>query len=434
MRPSRQLLMIGAGFLALTVLLLVTNAPPALAVTAWAGLGLVAAYDLLSSPHRRALTLQVQAPGDVFCGEDARMPVRLTTRTALPDIAEARVEVADALGGQAPFTLTPFTDQHAAGEIRLPATKRGTFDVTGVWLRWLSRYKLWEMTPRFPLTHVIKVVPNIRPVTSGQIEATVRSELYGVKDTTTRGEGSEFHQLVEFTTGMDTRAIDWKRSARHRSLVAKETRAERNHQIILALDNGYLMRGQIDGLSRIDHAINAALTTAWAAGLGGDLVGLFSFDAEPRHFSPPQPARAAFPSLRAQMAQMDYASVESNHTLAMAHLNGRLKRRSLIVVFSDFADPTTAELLVENLEVLSRAHLVVFVTLTDPALERRQSGAALNADEVAEAVVSADMLRDRQLVFDRLARIGVLCVEAAPGKLTPRLLSTYLDIKAREMI
>ncbi|MEM7616365.1 MAG: DUF58 domain-containing protein, partial [Pseudomonadota bacterium] len=242
------------------------------------------------------------------------------------------------------------------------------------------------------------------------------------------------HQLVEFTTGMDTRAIDWKRSARHRSLVAKETRAERNHQIILALDNGYLMRGQIDGLSRIDHAINAALTTAWAAGLGGDLVGLFSFDAEPRHFSPPQPARAAFPSLRAQMAQMDYASVESNHTLAMAHLNGRLKRRSLIVVFSDFADPTTAELLVENLEVLSRAHLVVFVTLTDPALERRQSGAALNADEVAEAVVSADMLRDRQLVFDRLARIGVLCVEAAPGKLTPRLLSTYLDIKAREMI
>ncbi|MEM8872050.1 MAG: DUF58 domain-containing protein [Pseudomonadota bacterium] len=434
MRPSRHLLTIGAVWLALTVLVIVVNMPPALVLVAWAGFAVFAFFDLVTSPQRHALNLRVDAPGDVFCGETARLPVHISARDTLPDFTEARAEVAQDLGGQTRFTLTPVTPVTATGEIRLPVTKRGTFDVSGIWLRWMSRYKLWELTPRFSVAHSINVVPNIRPVTSGQIEATVRSELYGIKDTSTRGEGSEFHQLVEFTAGMDHRSIDWKRSAQHRSLVAKETRAERNHQIILALDNGYLMRGQIDGLSRIDHAINAALTVAWAAGLGGDLVGLFSFDAEPRHYSPPQPARASFPMLRRQMGRMEYTSVESNHTLAMAHLNGRLKRRSMIVVFSDFADPTTAELLVENLEVLSRAHLVVFATLSDPALDRRQSGSARSADDVAEAVVAADMLRDRQLVFDRLQRIGVLCVETAPGKLSPGLLTTYLDIKARELI
>jgi uncharacterized protein (DUF58 family) len=290
------------------------------------------------------------------------------------------------------------------------------------------------MTPRFILDIALRVVPNIRPVTSGQIDVTVRSTLYGVKDTITRGEGSEFHQLREFVTGMDHRAIDWKRSARHNSLVAKEMRAERNHQIILALDNGYLMRGEIEGLARIDHAINAALSVAWAGGLGGDLVGLYSFDAEPRHFTPPQPGRAVFPLLRSQMAEMSYNTVESNHTLALAHLNGLLSRRSLIVIFSDFADTTTAELLVENLQVLNRMHVILFVTLRDPLLESLQGGKARSLEQLAEAVVAADMLRERQMVLDRLARIGVLCLETAPGKLTPRLLSAYLDIKGRELI
>ncbi len=434
MRPSRRLLVLCAVGVALTVLLIVVGITPEAAVIAWGVLTVIALVDLGLTPGRWALALDVMPSGDVFCGEVARLPAHLTSRRTLPPILEARVEAAEGLGGQTNFGFAPTGPDSALGEIRLPANRRGVFGITGVWLRWLSRFGLWEITPRFALDLEVRVIPNVRPVVSGQIDATVQSELYGVKDTVTRGEGSEFHQLVEFTTGMDTRSIDWKRSARHRGLVAKEMRAERNHQIILALDNGYLMRGQINGIARIDHAINAALSVAWAAGLGGDLVGLYSFDAEPRHYSPPQPARASFPALRSRMAQMEYSSVESNHTLALAHLNGRLKRRSLIVIFSDFADTTTAELLVENLGVLSHAHLVLFVTLSDPTLEQHQGGLARTADDVAKAVVAADMLHERHVVLDRLSRAGVLCLETPPGQLTPRLLSAYLDIKAREMI
>jgi hypothetical protein len=37
-------------------------------------------------------------------------------------------------------------------------------------------------------------------------------------------------------------------------------------------------------------------------------------------------------------------------------------------------------------------------------------------------------------VLERLARMGVTMVDAEPGKVTARLISAYLDIKAREMI
>ena len=49
-----------------------------------------------------------------------------------------------------------------------------------------------------------------------------------------RGEGSDFDTLVDFRTGMDRRAIDWKQSARHMKLLAKQYRTERNNQIVFA--------------------------------------------------------------------------------------------------------------------------------------------------------------------------------------------------------
>jgi hypothetical protein len=115
-----------------------------------------------------------------------------------------------------------------------------------------------------------------------------------VKENRAIGEGSEFHQLRDFVPGMDVKTIDWKRSARRRALVAKEQRAERNHHVIVALDNGYLMREEIAGLPKIDHAITAALATAWAAAIGGDLVGFYSYDVRPRDFAARNPA--AWPS------------------------------------------------------------------------------------------------------------------------------------------
>lgn len=436
MRPGRRLLLLAGGALALTVLVLAADVlPPEAVLLLWTALAMIALADLMIARTARGLDLSIAAPAEVFNGETARLRVRLNgSRGPVPSVAEARAEADDALGGVIRFGFAPVSEKVAEGAVTLVARRRGRFYLQAVWLRWSSPLVLWEFVARLPAETLIRVIPNIRPVVSGTIDATVRSELYGVKDTVARGEGSEFHQLVDFTTGMDTRGIDWKHSARHRTLVAKEMRAERNHQIILALDNGYLMRSEVAGLARIDHAINAALATAWAAGLGGDLVGLYSFDAEPRGFTPPQPARAAFPALRRQMADMEYATVESNPTLALAYLNGQLKRRSLIIIFSDFADTTTAELLIENLQVLNKAHVIVFVTLRDPELEERQDRVPDTADEVAEAVVAAEMSRERQLVLDRLARLGILCLETAPGELTARLISTYLDIKARELI
>ncbi len=428
-RPSLRLLTLALVALVATIIAMAMgDVVRDGALLFWVGLAAFAAADLYMSV-KRGQQINVEAPAEVFVGETGE----LTLRAAGDILAQgARVEWPVGLEGPADAALSTLIDGVATIPFR--ARRRGQWRVERMWLYWPSRFALFEFTPRLKLEVSIAATPNIRPVQSGQIDVAVRSQLYGVKDNLMVGEGSEFHQLREFTTGMDVRGIDWKRSARHRNLVAREMRAERNHHIIIALDNGYLMREEVAGLPKIDHAVNAALAIAWAAALGGDLVGLYAFDARPRLFAPPEPGRTAFNRMRARTAEMDYASVETNHTLAMAELYARTPRRSLIVVFSDFVDATTAELLVENVTLLSKRHVIVFVALSNPDITAMATGAPKSLDDVANAVSAGQMIKERRVVMERLTRLGVVVVDTSPDKVTAKLVSTYLDLKAREVI
>jgi uncharacterized protein (DUF58 family) len=233
---------------------------------------------------------------------------------------------------------------------------------------------------------------------------------------------------------MDRRQIDWKASARHNAIYARENEAERDNQIVFALDCGAAMSEPIDGLPRIDRAVSAALTAAWVALRGGDRVALYGFAERPGPLTPFVQDTRAFPRLQQAAAALDYSDREPNFTLALATLATALKRRSLVVIMSDFADPTSAELMIESVERLVRRHLVLFVTMEDAELAGL-AGAEPNAlADVAAAVSAAALARQRALVLQRLRHLGVAVLDAPWHALTYRLIDRYLDAKRAEAI
>ena len=419
------------ALLLLTVFAVVMGGPLRdLALLPWLALGVVALGDLLLS-RRGKQHFDHAIPAEIYVGEEVTLT--LSADRHYPGTS-ARLDWPLGLSGPGDIRFAADDAGGMVAKVPCRATRRGIWAFSHIWLQWPSRLKLFEFVPKVPLQAEVRVVPNIRLVRSGQINTTVHSTLFGMKENRAVGEGSEFHQLRDFVQGMDVKTIDWKRSARKRALVAKELRAERNHHVILAIDNGYLMREEIAGLPKIDHAVTAALATAWAAALGGDLVGHYAFDVRPRSFARPEPGRTAFARLRSWAAELDYVSRETNHTLAFTELNARTPKRSLIIVFTDFIDTTSAELLIENLTILSKRHLLIFVTLRDPELEDLVSGAPHSMDGVATMVAANQSVSERRLVLERLARLGVSVVDAKPGQVTARLISTYLEIKAKELI
>jgi uncharacterized protein (DUF58 family) len=120
--------------------------------------------------------------------------------------------------------------------------------------------------------------------------------------------------------------------------------------------------------------------------------------------------------------------------LGLAELCVRLKRRALIILFTEFVDTITAELLIESLERARSRHVVVLVTLRDNDLQQTIDAEPNSFEAVAESVIAQDIQRDRSVVFERLERMGLHCLDASTANLTIALIVRYLMIKQRGLI
>lgn len=331
-------------------------------------------------------------------------------------------------GGRA---ILPMTRGDADWHGRLPfrPLRRGTGKVDRSWLRWTGPLGLGARQLAGDLDEGVRVWPNVSAVRSPALQTLLKEAQYGVLARRIRGEGTQFESLAEYEPGMDRRRIDWKSSARHVHLYAKEYEAERNNQIVFAFDCGQSMCEPVDGMPRLDRAVSAALATGYVALKGGDRVALFGFAARPEVSTPFVGAARDFHRLQRAAAGLDYRSEEPNFTLALATLSARLQRRSLIVVFSELTDLTSAQLMIESIGRLVSRHLVLFVSIADEELEGISQAAPDDMAALSMAVSADLLLRQRALVLRQLRQLGVEVIEAPHAAIGTRLIDAYLAIK-----
>jgi uncharacterized protein (DUF58 family) len=233
---------------------------------------------------------------------------------------------------------------------------------------------------------------------------------------------------------MDRRAIDWKQSARHAMLLAKDWQIERNNQILLAIDAGRAMAEPVAGVPRIDRAVSAALLTAYVALKLDDRVGLFGYAEKVLAASAIASGIAAFPAIQRTAAMLDYGTRETNHTLGLTRLAQRLDRRTLIILFTEFTDPTSAELMVRACAPLLKRHLLLFLVHRDEELESLAAAEPIEPEDVTRAVAAQALLRERALVAARLRRMGVHVVETTHDRAGSALVDAYLLLKRQGQI
>lgn len=318
-----------------------------------------------------------------------------------------------------------------SGTATLVPSRRCAGQISGLWLRWDGPLGLGARQHYRPQAHTIRVRPNITAIHAPTMQSFLRNNDFGLVARRLRGDGSAFEALADYQPGMDRRRIDWKASARHARLYAKEYEVERNNQIVFALDCGQSMCEPVAGLSRLDRAVSAALTCGYVALKGGDRVALFAFAAQVQLATPFVTSPAHFPHLLSAAATLEYEAREPNFTLALATLAQRLQRRSLIIVFADFADPTSAALMMDSVARLTARHRVLFVTLADEELETMAAAPPVDMQALAMAVTADRLLRQRALVLGKLRQLGVDVLEAPHATLGPRLLDHYLAIRQK---
>ena len=390
--------------------------------------------DALMGADRRLARLSLTAPGSLAVGMRGEAIAQIVFTGSAPSTMEFVLEANEKIEVEPARRRGRVAERLARTGFRLKPVRRGAGVLERLWARWRGPLGLvWKQKVEL-FERPLPITLNIQAVKDEALKLFSRDASSGPRVQFNLGGGSEFHALSEFRPGMDRRTIDWKQSARHHALLAREFHLERNHPVILVVDTGRLMCEPLAGLPRIDHALNAALILAYVGLKSGDKVGLFAFDARPNVASGALSGPSAFGVIQRLAAQVDYSTAETNFTLGLTQLAGTLQRRSLLVVFTDFADTTSAELMLDNVGRLMSQHLVLFVVMRDDDLEILARKAPGEAEDVSRAVVAAVLMRERQVVIERLRRMGAHILEAPAGRIGPQLLARYLDIKRRDLL
>ena len=402
--------------------------------------GLILLDGFLAAPIK-SMAPELQAPSSFYIGEPEELWVKSVygETSRAPKNPQLRLSVNDRLSCAPDYYYAQPNAGGLLSVFTLTPRRRGQALIERLWQRWqgplgfMWRQRVDELSLNMP------VITNTRLVKEKALEIFTRDASFGNKIQQLKGEGTEFDALTDFLPGMDKRAIDWKHSARHRQLLAREYRTERNHNIIFAFDSGHLMSEEMSDISgrkitKLDRALNAAMLMSFVSLKIGDRVGLYAFDEKPYLYTPAIAGTHAFAQLQKLSAQIDYSISETNFTLGLSQLAQNLKRRTLIVISTDFVDTTQAELMLENMGRLLRRHIVIFVAFRNQALEDLITRLPQNSQEVAESVIAESLVRERDLVIARLKRMGAHIIDADPMTLNMAVLNSYLALKARNAI
>jgi uncharacterized protein (DUF58 family) len=248
-----------------------------------------------------------------------------------------------------------------------------------------------------------------------------------------RGEGMDFHQLRDYRDGDSPRSIDWKATARHVKLIAREYQDERDQQVLFLLDCSRRMNAKDGLLSHFDHTLNAILLLTFVAIRQGDAAGLMTFGATDDQYLAPKKSQATVSRFLNALYPLEPTLKTPDYYQAALNLGKRLTKRALIIVVSNVRDEDEDGLHVAMAQ-LQRRHLVLFANLKESAIE-----AAADASRLNQATVTDDALitfaaatqyaAAREATLARMRARGVKLLDVVPEKLPMALVNRYLDMK-----
>ncbi|MBS1713609.1 MAG: DUF58 domain-containing protein [Armatimonadetes bacterium] len=394
-----------------------------LALFALTGL-LAARWPAVSVRRVYDSVLSVRTPNRVTLEVESGAPVTLDVE--LRDEAPLNCE---AEGNETRLRLTPRRPESTAYTV-IPR-ERGSDEFRSTFVRFKAPLGLAWVQQQIDNPMPVRVYPNVRKVRDFDLlKQKGRLSQVGVRKSRIRGLGTEFESLRDYNDD-DFRFVDWKSTARRGRLVVKNFEQERNQSVIVCLDLGRHMLGEIEGVSKIDHALDAALMLFHAAERSGDLVGLFAFNDAVRAYVAPKRGKAQVAAVLKAAHDVVAEPVQPHYAKAFTYLSSKWKRRSLVVIFTDAENDDQADELADALGPMRRQHLVIVVRVKDPRLSTLLSQPVDTERSLFSRAAATWYQSDRDQAAVRLAGAGLSNIEAEPQDLSAALVSAYFDIKER---
>jgi uncharacterized protein (DUF58 family) len=194
-----------------------------------------------------------------------------------------------------------------------------------------------------------------------QIRKAINSQMQGDFHSIFKGSGLEFDDVRPYQYGDDIRTIDWNVSAKGHGTFVKTFREEKEQTVFFILDVSASEDIGSEGKTKADIGKEICGVLALAAVKESSHVGLICFsDVKEKYFKPTKGHSQAYEIISA-LANLRPKSTKTNLSKAISFALNTIKRRSVIILISDFID----EGYYQNLKSLARRHDLVVIQISD---------------------------------------------------------------------
>jgi uncharacterized protein (DUF58 family) len=364
-------------------------------------------------------------------GQDDALEVEVDNRSRRRLSLQLAAELPSALAGKGSAgVLSLRLAPRERGRVRFPlhAVRRGHHALGAVHGRLEAPLGLAWGSFRHAIDGAIDVLPGVREIAGQRLLAwNPRMRHAGLHAVRQREDRGAFESLREYAVGDDPRRIDWKATARHGRHIVRAYEAERSQSIMLCIDTGRLMGEAIGGHDRLDAAVSAAVVLSRLAALWDDQVGVFAFSDTVHALLPP--GKHAPDRIALLLSKLSSRPVEPDYPRAIARLSRSLKRRSLLVFFTDVIDAESSAPLAAHLAPLARRHLPVVVALRHPGLAAAAAARADSRPGAYRRAAATELVLARARLLAGMRRAGILIADVAPEAVVSATVNQYLRIK-----
>lgn len=313
--------------------------------------------------------------------------------------------------------------------------QRGDYFFGNLNLRWQGPLGLIIRQGKIPAAGQVKVYPNLLNIRQYDILLKQnRLQEIGLRNTRMFGEGTEYERLREYVPDDDYRRIDWKATARRNRPITVEYQTERSQNVMIVLDVGRMSQSPVARMAKLDYVVNTALLLTYVATGKGDKVGLMTFADQTSAFILPRQGRGQFFRILESLYRVEAQPVEPDYGQAFSYLGHKLRKRSLLVIFTDLSGGIGMQMLKTSIAPLTKHSLPLVVTISDPEVHEAAQLRPVDSFTAYQRVAAEKLLEERQLVLDELKRKGVLTLDVPANRLNLAVINHYLELKGRMML
>lgn len=195
-----------------------------------------------------------------------------------------------------------------------------------------------------------------------QIRKAINSQMQGDFRSVFKGTGLEFDDVRPYQYGDDIRTIDWNVSAKGHGTFVKTFREEKEQTVFFILDVSASQEIGVSGKTKVDIGSEICGVLSLSAVKESSHVGLICYSDQRELYIKPTKGTSQAYQIVHGLVHLKPQSLKTNLNKAMAFVLNAIKRRSVIILISDFIDDHDY---FDNLKALARRHDLVIIHLSD---------------------------------------------------------------------